>query len=371
MTTQTTTPPVDHPSASPQLRRRLGRGLGSLISTPVHVAAPSEPVADLEAAGACVEHVQSPAHRSADAARDLIESRRSTAMPAIVRGTEGDESLHRLPIDMIQPNRRQPRQTFAEAPLAALAESIRQAGVMQPILVRPIAAEPGRPGAPAYELIAGERRWRAARLAGLAEIPAVVRTIDDRQTAEWSLIENIQREDLDPIERAQAFARLITEFAVTHQDVAARVGIDRSSVTNFLRLLELEDEIQAAVKRGELSMGHARSLLGVPRGTSRLRLASQVAREGLSVRELERRVKAVAASAGAAAPATAGPGSTGVEIAGSPHLRNLEVQLSAHLGTRVRIHAGRKKWNGRLEISFYSLDEFDGLMRRIGFTPEV
>jgi ParB family chromosome partitioning protein len=371
MTTQTTSPPIDHPSAAPQLRRRLGRGLGSLISTPVHVAAPSQPTADVAPVAAEVIPMQPRSRRSPDADQHAVETHRGTPASTTVRGSERDESLQHLPIDSIQPNRRQPRQTFAEAPLAALAESIRQAGVMQPILVRPIAIEPGRSGGPLYELIAGERRWRAARLAGLTAIPAVVRAIDDRQTAEWSLIENIQREDLDPIERGHAFARLITEFAVTHQDVASRVGIDRSSVTNFLRLLELEDEIQAAVKRGELSMGHARSLLGVPRGTSRLRLASQATREGLSVRELERRVKAVAASAGAAAPTNSAPGSAGVEITGSPHLRNLEVQLSAHLGTRVRIHAGRKKWNGRLEISFYSLDEFDGLMRRIGFTPEA
>ncbi len=310
----------DASRTTPPNRRRLGRGLTSLMSTPVPIAsAPPEPA---------------PTPPPAPAADD---------------GPDVGELRH-VAIDQIRADPRQPRQRFDEAALDALAASIRTAGLMQPIVLRPLSAG-------GFQIVVGERRWRAAQKVGLATVPAVVREIDDRTAAEWALIENIQREDLNPMERAEAFRRLTEEFEMTHQEVAERVGLNRSTVTNFIRLLELDDLTRDAVGRGRLGQAHARLLLGVTNLQVRRHLAVLAIREDWSVRVLEKRIGTM----------TAAP-TRPVKSAASPaHRLDIERQLSDHLGTRVRVHPGKKKGTGRLSIEFYTLDQFDGLMERLGF----
>jgi ParB family chromosome partitioning protein len=260
-----------------------------------------------------------------------------------------------IPIADVRPNRHQPRRAFDEESLRGLADSIESAGLMQPIVIRP---EP----AGGFEIVAGERRWRAAQLLGLPTIPAVVREIDDRTAAEWSLVENLQREDLNPLERSEAFQRLIDEFGLTHQEVADRVGLQRSSVTNHLRLLELDESTQEALRSGRLGMGHGRALLSLTNIQERSRLGQRAAAGGWSVRELERRIRGRQPGGAASPPPAPSPHRA--------HLEDLQRRLGEHLGTKVRIESGRKKGEGRLIVSFYSLDEFEGLLRRIGFRYE-
>ncbi len=304
-------------------RRRLGRGLTSLISTPVPVeTAPGQPIP--------VIPVPSPG-------------------PTDGVG-ESAGGLMMVDIDRIHADPRQPRRRFDEAALTSLAASIRTAGLMQPIVLRP--REAG-----GFRIIVGERRWRAAQNVGLATVPAIVRDIDDRTAAEWGLIENIQREDLNPLERADAFRRLTDEYGMTHQDVAERVGLNRSTVTNLLRLLELDDFSRNAVISGRLTQAHAKLLLAVGDLAVRRQLTELAIREEWSVRTLDKRIGSVTGSPKKRVTTNAAPA----------HRHDLERQLSDHLGTRVRVHPGKKKGTGRLSIEFYSLDQFDGLMQRLGF----
>jgi len=306
----------DASRSTPPNRRRLGRGLTSLMSTPVPI--------------------ESAPHESAPT-------------PAASDGP-GVGELRHVDIDQIRADPRQPRQRFDEAALDALAASIRTAGLMQPIVLRP-RSEGG------FQIVVGERRWRAARKVGLATVPAVIREIDDQTAAEWALIENIQREDLNPMERAEAFRRLTEEFEMTHQEVAERVGLNRSTVTNFIRLLELDDLTRDAVGRGRLGQAHARLLLGVTNLQVRRHLAELAIREDWSVRVLEKRIGTL----------TTAPTRPVKSAAAPAHRLDIERQLSDHLGTRVRVHPGKKKGTGRLSIEFYTLDQFDGLMERLGF----
>jgi len=325
-------------------RRRLGRGLGSLISAPVRVDIPEsstdEQGAEPHARGSAAEPPE-PSHRHADAHADASSS---------------PTGVHTISVARIRPNPRQPRQQFDEQALATLAESIRTAGLMQPIVVRPA-------GAGDYELIAGERRWRAAQLIGMDRIPAVVHEVDDHQAAEWSLIENIQREDLNPIERAEAFRRLIDEFGLTQQQLAERVGIDRSNVANHLRLLELDSVVRDLVTQGLLNLGHARTLLGIANVKDRQDLAAKAVREGWSVRTVEQRVRRLINGADTSSKEQ----STGPATGRAAHLQDLEKRLGEHLGTKVEIRAGAKKGAGRLVISFYDNDQFEGVLQRLGF----
>jgi ParB family chromosome partitioning protein len=314
-------------------RRRLGRGLESLISSPVKIDLPTQPPS-AEAGGK-----QPPAPVQDQASKAPTEAPQRPL-------------VQMLALESVQPNARQPRRTFDEESLRNLAQSIESAGLMQPIVVRP-RTEGG------YEIVAGERRWRAAHMIGLREIPAVVRDIDDRTATQWSLVENLQREDLNPLERAEAFRRLIDEFGLTHQEVAQRVGLDRSSVTNHLRLMELDEFTQDALRHGRIGMGHGRALLAITNLEGRQELARQAVARGMSVRELERRIRR--RQRADAAPAPGGP------VPQKAHLQDLQRRLGEHLGTKVLIQSGRKKGSGKLVISFYSLDEFEGLLRRIGF----
>jgi ParB family transcriptional regulator, chromosome partitioning protein len=251
-----------------------------------------------------------------------------------------------LPLDLIQRSRFQPRFDMRPETLQELADSIRAQGVVQPILVRPLANQ-GR-----YEIIAGERRWRAAQMAGLYEIPAIVREVSDRAALSIALIENIQREDLNPLEEAEALARLVNEFELTHQEVAEAVGRSRATVTNLLRLLDLREDVKRLVKAGDLEMGHARALLALE-GPSQSKAAQQIVAQGLSVREAERLVQRLLNSTQARTLSER-----------DPNTIRLEEQLALRLGASVAVRHD-SKGKGTLVIRYNSLDELDGILAHI------
>jgi ParB family chromosome partitioning protein len=254
--------------------------------------------------------------------------------------------LTELDIDRIQRGKYQPRQHFDQQSLQELADSIRSQGIVQPIVVRPEGSH--------FELVAGERRWRAAQIAGLQKIPAVIRELDSKSAAAIALIENIQREDLNPLEEAQAFIRLIEEFDLTHQQVADSVGRSRASVSNLLRLLDLADEVKDQVNRGLLDMGHARALLGLIRH-DQIEVANIVVNRGLSVRETEALVKQrLKPGASKKSPA----------YESDPDTKRLETRISEKLGAGVKIKSG-KQGSGQLIISFHTSDELDGILSHL------
>jgi ParB family chromosome partitioning protein len=254
------------------------------------------------------------------------------------------ESPSRVPIEFLEPSPLQPRRSFAENELEALADSIRAKGVMQPLLVRP-AGESGT----RYEIVAGERRWRAAQLAGLHELPVLVRTLSDRETLEVALIENVQRQDLSPLEEAEGYRRLIDDFGHTQDALAGAVGKSRSHIANLLRLLGLPEQVRRMLEEGALSAGHARALLcaGEPEA-----LARSVVARGLNVRQTEALVRTESLRA-------AGPGKGERD----PNTATLERDLSARLGLKVSIKA--KGGGGTLSIAFGSSDQLDGLIRSL------
>ncbi|MCK6459580.1 MAG: ParB/RepB/Spo0J family partition protein [Planctomycetes bacterium] len=256
------------------------------------------------------------------------------------RAQEGEEILN-LALDQIHRSPHQPRHDFDEAALEELAASIRANGVLQPIIVRP--------GAIGYEIVAGERRARAAKMAGLGAVPAIVRRYSDEDTLVLSLVENIQRADLNAIDRASAYRRLVSHLNVTQDEVARRLGLDPSSVSNMIRLLDLPPEVQELVRGGGLSMGHARAILGLSDGIDRIRLAERVIREELSVRAVERLIRD-----GATAPKRR------VVPRKAPQVMALESELRGILGTKVRIEDRRGK--GRIVIDYYSPEEFERLV---------
>lgn len=259
-----------------------------------------------------------------------------------------EHQLRELPIDLIERGRYQPRTQIAPEALEELTQSIRARGVVQPIVVRP--AEDGHH----FEIIAGERRWRAAQAAGLAEIPAVVREVPDDAALAIALIENIQREDLNPIEEATAVGRLIEEFNLTHQEAAEAIGRSRVGVSNLLRLLDLGDEARTLVESGELDMGHARALLAL-KGEAQSRAAREVVSRHLTARQTEELVRRMKAPPGDEPGAGAGE---------DPDVRRLEEKLGEQLGARVQIMRGAGG-KGRLVIHYTTLDELDGILERI------
>ncbi|HYF14476.1 MAG TPA: ParB/RepB/Spo0J family partition protein [Phycisphaerales bacterium] len=303
--------------------RRLGRGLSSLMDmAAVEVAVPVSPVLQ-----AINPTPSTPVETAALSDVRPIETTRVTPSPF------------------------QPRRIMDENALRGLAESIKRSGVMQPIIVREVG---GR-----YELVAGERRWRAATIAGLERIPALVRALADEEAAEWALVENIQREDLNPMERAYALRSLAEKFSLTQEELARRVGLERSTVANLIRLTELPPEIAEFLSSGALGAGHGKVLLSIADASKRLELAKLAATFGWSVRKLEaaahdarRDVKAD--SGGAADPSRAAV------------LRDLERQVSQQLGTKVSIVTDRQGKRGRMIVEFYGLDHFDGLLLRMG-----
>ena len=291
-------------------KKRLGRGLDALLSKPV-------------------------------------------AETTAVTGGHHDDSLWQIPIEQLQRGQYQPRADIRQDTLEDLASSIKAQGVVQPIVVRPI---DGR-GRVKYEIVAGERRWRAAQMAGLEEIPAVIKDIPDEAAIAMALIENIQRENLNPLEEARALDRLIREFDLTHAEAAKAVGRSRAAVSNLLRLQELSDKVKPMLEARELEMGHARALLGITNAVQQLDAARQVVRKGLSVRDTERLVRRMLDKAGSKKPAKPAD-------SGSADIRRLEVEISEKIGAKVRVNHTRKG-AGKLVISYNSLDELDGILKHI------
>ena len=321
-----------------QKKTSLGRGLSDLLgqarprppATPVPVTAGAAP-ADGAAAPAPAEAAPNP-----------------NAPPP-------GEELVSLPVELLQRGKYQPRADLRQEPLEELAISIRSQGVIQPIVVRALAAPPaGEPQR--YEIIAGERRWRAAQIAGLARIPAIVRRIPDDAAIAMALIENIQRENLNPLEEARALERLIAEFGVTHQQAADAVGRSRAAVSNLLRLLELAPEIADLVEKRKLEMGHARALLALTVRRQQAEVGALVARNGLSVRETEALVRRMLTPAADRAAAAAAPA--------DPNVTSLQQDLSEKLGAKVLIQQG-SGGKGKLVIAYISLDELDGILAHI------
>lgn len=266
-----------------------------------------------------------------------------------------DEELKKIPVDLLQRGKYQPRIDLRQETLQELADSIKAQGVVQPIIVRPLGEDTGQ-AEQRYEIIAGERRWRAAQLAGLHEIPAVVRRVPDAAAIAMALIENIQRENLNPLEEARALQRLISEFEMTHATAAEAVGRSRAAVSNLLRLLELGDEAKGLVEHREIEMGHARALLGLENKRQQADVAAQVAQQKLSVRETEALVKRLASTPSASAQ-EATPRM-------DPNIRKLEGELSEKLGAKVQVqHSAAGK--GKLVISYHTLDELDGILEHI------
>ncbi len=308
-------------------KRGLGRGLDALLGSAARPATPPPP-------------------REATPVAERPELRPvPTPEPATVAAAK-DGSLQLLPLDIIQRGKYQPRVDMHQESLQELADSISVQGVIQPIVVRSI-------GEGRYEIIAGERRWRAAQLAGLQDIPAVVRAVEDRAAIAIALIENIQREDLNPLEEARALERLIKEFEITHEQAAEAVGRSRAAVSNLLRLLDLDDAVKAMVESGQLEMGHARALLALA-GAKQIEAARQVVSRGLTVRATEGLVKSLQR------PPAAKP----VAVKKDANIQQLETSLADKLGASVVLRPG-KGGKGKLEISYNSLDELDGILEHI------
>ena len=300
-------------------RNALGRGLGALIREPEPPPQPIHPAATVPSAAAA----------AAAPARDVP--------PAGPREIE---------IDLIQPSPYQPRTRFREEALDELARSITASGIIQPLVVRPVGNR--------FQLIAGERRWRAAQRAGLKTVPAIVRQVSDDLALEMTLVENIQREDLNPMESARAFERLMSEFHLTQEAVAERTGKDRATVANAVRLLKLEPVIQEWIEEGKLTAGHGRALLAVADSRLRMRYAKRGARGGLTVRQIERlaarRVRQVGAPS---------------DLATDPNIRSAIEELQRHLGTKVLLREKTKLRPGHLVLEYYDDAQLMGLYDRL------
>src|ERR1700688_404117 len=308
----------------PMTRNALGRGLGALIREPEpQVPAPPQP------APAAQPHTT-----GAGAA---------AAAPAKEASHPGP---HQIDIDLIEPSPYQPRTRFREEALDELARSIKSSGIIQPLVVRPIGNR--------FQLIAGERRWRAAQRAGLTKVSAIVRQVPDELALEMTLVENIQREDLNAIEAARAFERLMDEFQLTQEAVAERTGKDRATVANSIRLLKLEPTIQDWIEEGKLTAGHGRALLAVPDSQLRMRYAQRASRGGLTVRQIERLASRHARSA----PATA-------ETVVDPNIREALDELQRHLGTKVHLREKTRIRPGQLVLEFYDQAQLMGIYDRL------
>ncbi len=254
--------------------------------------------------------------------------------------------INEIDINTISPNEYQPRKAFKDSTLQELISSIRTRGVIQPIIVRKVSDN-------SYQLIAGERRWRAAKAAGLTTVPAIIKDVAPQESLELALIENIQREDLNPIETAEAFQRLINDFSLTHDELSEKVGKDRTTVTNYLRILKLPSDVKSWVAEGSLSMGHAKALLQIEDPVLQVGVAKRIIHEGLSVREAEALSKKASLS-GTLSKKTR-------HVLRDPNVTSLEEKLMHSLGTKVRLrHKGKN--GGRIEIEYYSLEELDRLL---------
>jgi ParB family chromosome partitioning protein len=266
-----------------------------------------------------------------------------SALISTAPSPQDNEELRDIEIDLIRPGEQQPRNTFDEAKLQELAQSIRATGIIQPLLVR-------RRGG-LFELVAGERRWRAAQMAGLTRVPAIVREIPDENLLELALIENIQRQELNAIEEANAYRRLIESLGLTQEEVAKRVGRDRTFITNYLRILKLPNEIQSLLEQEKLTFGHARALLGITDPQMQRRLAQRIHKHNWSVRETEHRIRNLNSQRPTAVVAPA----QNID----PNIRAAEAKLRRRFGTQVRIVSGKPGGAGRIEIEFYGAEDLN------------
>lgn len=301
--------------------KRLGRGLASLVA-PMESRPSQEPITTTPS----IQPIDQPQHHR----------------------------LASLRVDQVRPNPMQPRRSFDDPSLVTLAASIKSRGALQPVVVRP--AEGG------YELVAGERRLRAAAIAGLETIPAIVRGVRDEDLLELALIENIHRADLNPVDRARAYRTMQDRYGLSHEAIGERMGEDRATVSNYIRILELGDDILSLVASGDLGIGHAKALLGSKDPNIRRRLAQQCCREGWSVRHVE---SAVGGKRGGVAKPPTAPGNEA-----RPTVRDMEERLTKLLGRRVTIKEGRKRHTGRLTLEYYGLEDFDRLVALLGVSQE-
>ncbi|WP_283609778.1 ParB/RepB/Spo0J family partition protein [Faecalispora anaeroviscerum] len=265
--------------------------------------------------------------------------------------TENQNSSIALPLREIEPNRAQPRKQFDEGALAELADSISQHGVLQPLLVRPLVSG-------GYQIVAGERRWRAARMAGLTEVPAVVREMSDQQVMQLALIENLQREDLTSLEEAQGYQTLMESYELTQEEIAKIVGKSRPAVANALRLLNLPEAVREMVATGKLSAGHARTLLPIPSAQDMLEMAQLTVKHGISVRELEKMVKKFLSHETETEPAAS-------RKKKPRYFEEVELALNTHLGRKVKVEGGKNK--GMLQIEFYGEEDLANLVNSLKF----
>lgn len=312
-------------------RTGLGRGLGSLLGAEISERTggfeeKSEPKSANDSAG------MKPAEGSLVAAKNNPE-------------------YMKIPLEKLVPNKEQPRKKFSQEELADLANSIKQKGLLQPILVKPVGAQ--------FQIIAGERRWRASQMAGLKHVPVIVREALPQEVLELALIENIQRHDLNPIEEAEAYSQLAEKYSLTQQEIADRVGKDRATVANVMRILALPREVRELVKEGQLQLGHAKALLALPTSQNQLEMARRAAKQSLSVRALEKMIKNMNSSTAA--------GAEEIELE-DPNvhlalLKGLAGELQKSLGTRVQIDFNGRK--GKLEVAFYSVEELNRIADRL------
>ena len=353
--------------------RRLGRGLSSLLGggpalKPVEIA--SVPPLDEDTlsvapttAPAAIAPIAPPVAPSIATPAAPVGARAEGATPP--PGTIADGALVRVPVRLVRSSPFQPRKTFDPAALAQLSASIAQSGLVQPIVVRRLVG--ASDGGPPFELVAGERRLRAAQLAGLDEVPAVVRQLRDDEAAEWALVENLQREDLNAMERAHALRQLGERFGLSQELVAQRVGMERSTVANLVRLTELEEEVGGLIAQGKLSAAHGKVLLGLPPGPRRVELAQLAVKFAMPVRKLDGMVQTELRRRDGVSLPTAAEKSGGEGFdERAAVLRDLERQISQHLGTKVRLTSDRFGKRGTMVVEFYGLDHFDGLLRKMG-----
>jgi ParB family chromosome partitioning protein len=337
-------------------------GLVGMISEPGRVEVPA-PIEAREPAG----HAQTNSS-VAPSAPAAMPAPMPAPAPEASAPAAGSKMLRLVTVASIRPNRFQPRGAIDEAGVKMLAASIRASGLMQPIVIRPISdAGPGV----SYELVAGERRWRAATEAGLTMVPALVRELSHQESAEWAIVENVQREDLNPLDKGRAYRRLSESFGLSHAEIADRVGVERSSVTNLVRLTELEPGAASLVASGELTFGHGRALLALERGMfaegTQDQWAKAAAEKGWSVRKLEEFTRTMVERAKAGAPAVeAKPEAQPRDLRGEAIRMDLEKRLSERLGTRVRVRTDKKGRRGSIAVEFYDLDHFEGILKKMG-----
>lgn len=275
------------------------------------------------------------------------------AGPSAPAASSSGVGFRMLPLERITANKDQPRKTFEPEAIAELAESIRTQGILQPIIVRRVGDD--------YQIVAGERRWRASQQAGLREIPAMVKELTDISTLQIALIENIQRRDLDPLEEADAFRRLIDEHSLTHDELAEAVGKNRVTITNSLRLLKLPEGVLKILSKGDITAGHARALIGVTSPVQAQRLAEDIVGRKMSVRDTEARAKALQRKGkGKDVDQSGAPGKSGTR---APGILDIEQRLQQHLGTKVRVVA--EKGVGHIEVHFHNLDALEDLLDKI------